>query len=105
MPFFHQNGWHKIISAWEREKCFWVGEMYKREMNRARQQQTHMVPRLKEIHILRDSWTTLNVSPAKIMQVCIGNTAYECMMYCFLFAARASVDRVILTYTPGFSTC
>lgn len=49
-------GWDTII------------EMYKREVSRAKQQQTRMVPRLKEIHILRDSWTKLNVSPAKIMQ-------------------------------------
>ena len=28
-----------------------------------------MVPKLKEIHVLRDSWTKLNVTPAKIMQV------------------------------------
>lgn len=44
-------------------------DMYKREVNRARQQQTRMIPRLKEVHVLRDAWTKLNVSPAKIMQV------------------------------------
>ena len=44
-------------------------EMYKREVNRARQQQTRMIPRLKEVHVLRDAWTKLNVSPAKIIQV------------------------------------
>ena len=31
---------------------------------RARNQQTRMVPHLKESHCLRDSWTKLNVSPA-----------------------------------------
>ena len=46
-----------------------IVDMYKREVTRARQQQIRMIPRLKEIHILRDSWTKLNVSPAKIMQV------------------------------------
>ena len=30
-----------------------------------------MVPRLKEAHVLKDAWTKLNVSPAKIMQVCV----------------------------------
>ena len=43
--------------------------MYKREVNRARQQQTRMILRLKEVHVLRDAWTELNVSPAKIIQV------------------------------------
>jgi hypothetical protein len=32
-----------------------------------------MVPRLRECHIIRDSWTKLNVSPAKIMQVTNNN--------------------------------
>ena len=61
-----RHGKEKSAFGWEA-----IIEMYKREVNRARQQQTRMVPRLKEIHILRDSWTKLNVSPAKIMQVCM----------------------------------
>ena len=28
-----------------------------------------MVPKLREIHIIRDPWTKLNVAPAKILQV------------------------------------
>jgi len=47
-----------------------IVDMYNRDVSRARQQQTRMVPRLKEVHVLRDAWTKLNVSPAKIMQVC-----------------------------------
>ena len=35
-----------------------------------------MVPKLRETHIIRDSWTKLNVSPAKIMQV---YKYYSCM--------------------------
>jgi len=50
-------GWDSIIA------------MYQREVGRAKQRLTRMVPRLKEVHIVRDSWTKLNVSPAKIMQV------------------------------------
>ena len=46
-----------------------IVDMYTREVDRARQQQTRMVPRLKEVHVLRDAWTKLNVSPAKIMHV------------------------------------
>ena len=30
---------------------------------------TTRVPKLKESHILRDSWTRLNVLPSKVMQV------------------------------------
>ena len=44
-------------------------EMHEREVNQPRQQQTRMVPHLKEVHVLRDAWTKLNVSPAKIIQV------------------------------------
>ena len=29
-----------------------------------------MVPELKEVYVICDSWTKLNVAPAKIMQVC-----------------------------------
>jgi len=50
-------GWDAIIA------------MYQREVGRAKQQLTRMVPRLKEVHVVRDAWTKLNVSPAKIMQV------------------------------------
>ena len=50
-------GWNTIIA------------MYQREVARAKQQQTRMVPRLKEVHCVRDAWTKLNVSPAKIIQV------------------------------------
>lgn len=50
-------GWESIIS------------MYSRECERARSGLTRMIPKLKEIHIIRDCWTKLNVTPAKIMQV------------------------------------
>ena len=39
--------------------------MYQREVGRAKQQLTRMVPSLKEVHVVRDAWTKLNVSPAK----------------------------------------
>ena len=45
-------GWDTIIA------------MYRREVGRAKQQLTRMIPRLKEVHCIRDSWTKLNVSPA-----------------------------------------
>ena len=46
-----------------------VYRMWTRECTRREKGQTRMVPRLCETYIIRDSWTKLNVSPAKIMQV------------------------------------
>lgn len=39
------------------------------DMKRAKNGQTRKVPKLKYSYIVRDSWTRLNVLPAKIMQV------------------------------------
>ena len=50
-------GWATIVS------------MYERECARVKDGKTRMVPKLKETFIIRDSWTKLNVSLAKIMQV------------------------------------
>ena len=50
-------GWQAIVDMWYRE-CERRGKGY-----------ACMVPRLREAYILRDSWTKLNVAPAKIMQV------------------------------------
>ena len=61
---FKLNGvefwWQVITDLWQRECA-------RRENGNAR-----MVPKLRESHVLRDSWTKLNVAPAKIMQVCAG---------------------------------
>ena len=43
--------------------------MFARECERRNTGQARMVPKLRETHVIRDSWTKLNVSPAKIMQV------------------------------------
>ena len=50
-------GWSSII------------KMFDRECETISSGSTRMVPKLKEIHIIRDAWTELNVTPAKIMQV------------------------------------
>ena len=50
-------GWEQILGMWEREKT-------KRDGGQVRD-----VPGLIESYIERDSWTKLNVKPAKIMQV------------------------------------
>ena len=46
-----------------------VTMMYKRKCDRVGKNLTRMVPKLKEIHKIQDSWTKLNVAPAKNMQV------------------------------------
>lgn len=51
-------GWSSVVS------------LYERECDRVKNGMTRMVPKLKEVHVIRDSWTKLNVTPAKIMQVC-----------------------------------
>ena len=48
-----------------------IDDLYQRELERKKQGLARMVPRLKETHFLRDSWTKLNVHPAKILQVCL----------------------------------
>lgn len=52
-----ESGW-KVISG-----------MYHRDLMRIRAGQCSRVPKLKESHIVRDSWTRLNVLPSKVMQV------------------------------------
>lgn len=44
-------------------------DLHKRELERMHAGHTTRVPKLKESHIIRDSWTRLNVLPSKVMQV------------------------------------
>ena len=51
-----------------------------------------MVPKLREVHVLRDAWTKLKVLPAKIMQIC-----FHCILYVtvnLINIARIGVVRV-----------
>ena len=70
--FSSKSGRTKLFRCGQ-ERCTFgwetILELYRREVARAKEQLTRMVPRLKEVHCVRDSWTKLNVSPAKIMQV------------------------------------
>ena len=50
-------GWASIERVWSRE------------LKRAQKGMMSEVPKLRERHVIRDSWTKLNVSPAKIVQV------------------------------------
>jgi len=71
--FSSKSGGTKLFQRGKDNSSFgWsnIVDMYTREVDRARQQQTRMIPRLKEVHVIRDAQTKLNVSPAKIMQVC-----------------------------------
>ena len=43
--------------------------LYERECTRVKEGKTRMVPKLKEVHIIRDSWTKLNVSPGRFVHV------------------------------------
>ena len=43
-------------------------KLYARECARVDKGQARVVPKLRQAHIIRDSWTKLNVTPAKIMQ-------------------------------------
>lgn len=47
-----------------------IEDMLKREVARMKKNQLPRIPGLKESYVYRDSWTRLNVKPAKIMQVC-----------------------------------
>jgi len=61
-----------------------IVDLHARKCRRRDSGQARMVPKLREIHILRDSWTKLNVAPAKIMQVCfsINNFSYVSAHLC-----------------------
>jgi len=48
-----------------------VQAVFKDEMQRAEEGRSRKVPGLKYAFVYRDSWTRLNVRPAKIMQVSI----------------------------------
>jgi len=54
-----QFGWQTIV------------DMFDRECQHIKSGNAHMVPKLREAYIIRDSWIKLNVAPAKIMQVII----------------------------------
>ena len=59
-----------------------IQRMWQRELSRAERGLMSAVPKLRERHIHRDSWTRLNVAPAKIMQVCVYIIMYLCTCIC-----------------------
>ena len=55
-----QRGKDSVVFGWKS-----ITDLCKRELARVSNGQARMVPRLREAHCLRDSWTKLNVSPVK----------------------------------------
>lgn len=71
--------------------------MYHRECQRRNNGLARMVPHLREIHVLRDAYTKLNVIPAKIMQVRF--TSLMCVFTCALsYAVVLYHNAVILVF-------
>jgi len=72
MPCFRpKNGGTKCFTNGEGTNFGWkaILDMYSQECSRRDKGTVRMVPRLREAYVLRNSWTKLNVLPAKIMQV------------------------------------
>ena len=86
-------GWQAIVDLWYRE-CERRGKGCAR-----------MVPRLREAYILRDSWTKLNVAPAKIMQVFL---YYFIVLACIdtptKHVARTGAVRVVCPHSSNSPT-
>ena len=62
--------------------------MLQRELRRKLENKLPRIPKLRENYVHRDSWTRLNVAPAKIMQVRLVymymkvNFVFHALMYC-----------------------
>ena len=50
--------------GWDTVERMWI-----REVGRSERGEMAVIPRMKASYVYRDSWTRLNVTPAKIMQV------------------------------------
>jgi len=70
--FSSQEGGTRMFTAADGTTFGWkaILDLYARECQRRDQGCARMVPKLREVHVIRDAWTKLNVLPAKIMQVC-----------------------------------
>lgn len=69
--------------------------MYARECERTADGLARMIPKLRETHIIRDSWTKLNVAPAKIMQVYIFHVVYMAQCSIHLHVNSVQQEQVI----------
>ncbi|XP_065905179.1 uncharacterized protein [Dysidea avara] len=68
--FSSQEGGTRTFTAADGTTFGWkaILDLYSRECQRRDQGHARMIPKLREVHVLRDAWTKLNVLPAKIMQ-------------------------------------
>ena len=82
-----QFGWQVII------------DMFERECQRMANSNARMVPKLREAHIIRDSWIKLNVAPAKIMQVVVFVQWHvRIMHYIFICSKNKFLGNYLITY-------
>ena len=79
-------GWNAIVS------------LYERECDRLSTGLTRMVPKMKEVYVIRDAWTKLNVTPAKIMQIW-NNCLYFYMKCISLFSKSTCYQNCISILT------
>ena len=90
-PNCFRQGNNAIPFGWEA-----IEGMLKREVQRIQIGKLVRVPGLKESFVHRDTWTRLNVKPAKIMQVIhvILNTSLLCMLCAYMYnnVARVCVE-------------
>lgn len=71
-------------------------DMYSRECQRQEKEQTRMIPKLSESYILHESWTKLNVVPAKIMQVGKCTVCYNVYLHYVVQDVLSELHRYVL---------
>ena len=88
--FSSQEGGTRTFTAADGTTFGWkaILDLYFRECQRRDQGHARMIPKLREVHVLRDAWTKLNVLPAKIMQVGFHCILYTCVAIWTLYVAR-----------------
>ena len=76
-------GWQAII------------DLYLRECESRNKGAARSVPRLREVHVIRDSWTKLNVHPAKIMQVNLLHCMHSLCQLCPYYSESFQQEEVL----------
>lgn len=66
---FQTRGFQELFQGWRVFGWQTVIDMWAREVQTMKANKMTRIPKLKQSYIIRDSWTRLNVAPAKIMQV------------------------------------
>ena len=91
--FSSQEGGTRTFTAADGTTFGWkaILDLYSRECQRRDQGHARMIPKLREVHVLRDAWTKLNVLPAKIMQVGFHCILYTCVAMWTLYVARIGI--------------